>query len=98
MSYDRRKNVRGRQHGRCNTGGVGGAATGVWVEVMTRIATLSDDELRARRAQIVEALRARGISLNDLRNRAVHYSLIGDEHDLWEQLSSIAFLLGETSA
>lgn len=65
---------------------------------MTKIATLSDDELRARRGRMVEVLRARGTSLADLRNRAVHYSLIGDEHDLWEQLSSIAFLLGETSA
>ncbi|BBX89180.1 hypothetical protein H5U98_29430 [Mycolicibacterium boenickei] len=65
---------------------------------MTRIASLTDDELRARRDQIVELLQARGISLTDLRNRALHYSLVGDEHDLWEQLSSIAFLLGETSA
>ncbi len=72
--------------------GVGAAAAGGIREMMTRIATLSDDELFARRDQIVELLRGRDMSLADLRNREVHYFLIGDEHDLWEPLSSIAFL------
>lgn len=62
---------------------------------MTKIATLTDDELRARREQILSKL---GISLVELRNRAAHYALVGDEHDAWEQLESIAFLLGETRA
>jgi hypothetical protein len=65
---------------------------------MTRIATSTDDELRARRAQILDRLDLLGVSLEDLRNRAAHYSLVGDEHDAWEQLASISFLLGETSA
>jgi len=60
---------------------------------MTRIATLSDDELRARRAEILEKL---GVTFEDLRDRAQHYALVGDEHEAWEQLESIAFLLGET--
>ncbi len=95
--YDEQENVRLRRHVGCDSGGIG-AATHRLEEAMTRIATLSDDELRARRDQLLELLHARGISLDDLRNRAIHYSLIGDEHELWEQLSSIAFLPGETSA
>ncbi|WP_036465576.1 hypothetical protein [Mycolicibacterium iranicum] len=62
---------------------------------MTKIATLTDDELRARREQILAKL---GLSLTEIRNRAAHYALVGDEHDAWEQLESIAFLLGETRA
>lgn len=63
------------------------------VDGMTKIATLTDEELRARREQIIARL---GISLEELRDRAAHYALVGDEHDVWEQLESIAFLLGET--
>ncbi len=62
---------------------------------MTKIATLSDDELRARRTQLLDRL---GTSLEDLRARAKSYALVGEEHDAWEQLESIAFLLGETRA
>ncbi|CAN5507352.1 hypothetical protein BH11ACT7_BH11ACT7_33410 [soil metagenome] len=62
---------------------------------MTKIDTLSDAELRARRTQILERL---GISFDDLRERASNYVLVGDEHEAWENLESIAFLLGETSA
>lgn len=62
---------------------------------MTKIATLSDDELRARRRAILEKL---GISLEELRGRAQSYALAGEEHEAWEQLESIAFLLGETRA
>lgn len=65
------------------------------VDGMTKIATLTDDELRARREQIIARL---GISVEELRDRAAHYALVGDEHDAWEQLESIAFLLGETRA
>jgi hypothetical protein len=60
---------------------------------MTRIATRSDAELRERRDAILRGL---GVSLDDLRERAESYALVGEEHDAWEQLESIAFLLGET--
>jgi hypothetical protein len=60
---------------------------------MTRIASLSDDELRARRNEILSRL---GVTLEDLRGRANSYALVGEEHEAWEQLESIAFLLGET--
>jgi hypothetical protein len=62
---------------------------------MTRIASLSDDELRARRSEILARL---GVTLDDLRARANGYALVGEEHEAWEQLESIAFLLGETRA
>lgn len=62
---------------------------------MTKIATLSDQELRTRRQMILDKL---GISIEDLRRRANGYALVGDEHDAWEQIESIAFLLGETRA
>ena len=63
---------------------------------MTKIATLSDAELRERR----EAIFGEGsnVSLYDLRYRAKSYALVGEEHEAWEQLESIAFLLGETVA
>lgn len=62
---------------------------------MPRIATPTDDELRERREQILAKL---GVSLDDLRARAERYALVGDEHEAWEDLQSIAFLLGETRA
>ncbi|OBB94975.1 hypothetical protein [Mycobacterium sp. 852002-40037_SCH5390672] len=62
---------------------------------MTKIASLSDDELRARRASILRKL---DMSFEEIRDRANSYALAGDEHDAWEQLESIAFLLGETQA
>lgn len=62
---------------------------------MTRIATRTDDELRARRERILDKL---GTPLDELRDRAAHYALVGDEHEAWQQLESIAFLLGETPA
>jgi hypothetical protein len=62
---------------------------------MTKIAALSDDELRARRSAILEKL---GMTIEELRDRAKGYALAGEEHDAWEQLESIAFLLGETRA
>lgn len=62
---------------------------------MTKIASLSDAELRRRRDDIVDRL---GLSIDDLRTRARNYTLVGEEHDAWEQLESIAFLLGETHA
>lgn len=62
---------------------------------MTRIATRSDAELRERREAILHRL---GVSLDDLRRRAESYALVGEEHEAWEQLESIAFLLGETHA
>lgn len=62
---------------------------------MTKIATLSDDELRARRTAILSRL---GMSFDEFRDRAKHYALVGEEHEAWEQLESIAFLLGETRA
>jgi hypothetical protein len=62
---------------------------------MTKSAVLSDDELRARRAAILDKL---GMSIEDLRERASSYALAGEEHEAWEQIESIAFLLGETRA
>jgi hypothetical protein len=62
---------------------------------MTRIASLSDEELRDRRTAILSRL---GVTLEDLRDRAKSYALVGEEHEAWEQLESIAFLLGETRA
>ena len=62
---------------------------------MTKMATLSDDELRKRRATILERL---GVSFDELRERAERYALAGDEHEAWEQLESISFLLGENRA
>jgi hypothetical protein len=61
---------------------------------MTKIASLSDAELRGRRDEILERL---GVSIDGLRARARGYALVGEEHDAWEQLESIAFLLGESS-
>jgi hypothetical protein len=62
---------------------------------MTKIGTMSDAELRERRESILRKL---NVSLEDLRGRATNYALMGDEHEAWEQLESIAFLLGEASA
>lgn len=62
---------------------------------MTNTATLSDDELRARRRAILDKL---GLTIEELRSRAESYALVGEEHEAWEQLESIAFLLGETRA
>ena len=60
---------------------------------MTKFATLSDDELRERREAILRKL---DVSLEHLCDRARRYALVGEEHEAWEQLESIAFLLGET--
>jgi hypothetical protein len=62
---------------------------------MTKIVTPSDAELRERREAILHRL---DVSLDDLRERAKSYALVGEEHEAWEQLESIAFLLGETRA
>lgn len=62
---------------------------------MTKIGILSDAELRDRREAILRKL---DVSLEDLRDRARSYALVGEEHEAWEQLESIAFLLGETRA
>jgi hypothetical protein len=62
---------------------------------MTKIATPSDEELRNRRVEILARL---GVTLDDLRDRANGYALVGEEHEAWERLESIAFLLGETRA
>ena len=60
---------------------------------MTKFATLSDIELLERRATILRKL---GMSMEEVRARAEGYALVGEEHEAWEQLESIAFLLGET--
>lgn len=62
---------------------------------MTKTAALSDDELRSRRTAILEKL---GMPIEELRARAKSYALAGEEHEAWEQLESIAFLLGDTRA
>jgi hypothetical protein len=60
-----------------------------------KIATLSmsDEELRARRDEILSKL---GVSFDELRSRAERYALVGDEYDAWEELESIAYLLADT--
>jgi predicted neuraminidase len=62
---------------------------------MTRVAAVTDEQLRARRERILAKL---GVPLDELRDRAMHYALVGDEYDAWERLESIAFLLGESGA
>ncbi|MEB3020388.1 hypothetical protein [[Mycobacterium] crassicus] len=61
-----------------------------------KIATLSmsDEELRARREEILSKL---GLVLDELRARADKYVLVGDEYEAWEELESIAYLLADTS-
>lgn len=62
-----------------------------------KIATLSmsDEELRARREEILSKL---GLTLDELRTRADKYVLVGDEYEAWEELESIAYLLADASA
>ncbi|BBY13833.1 hypothetical protein [Mycobacterium marseillense] len=62
-----------------------------------KIATLSmsDEELRARREEILSKL---GLTLDELRIRADKYVLVGDEYEAWEELESIAYLLADASA
>jgi hypothetical protein len=63
---------------------------------MISIREVTKDELLRRREKIVENLRARGMSLEQLSEYARLYSLAGDEYEIWEQLSAIAYLLGES--
>jgi hypothetical protein len=61
-----------------------------------KIATLSmsDEQLRARREEILSKL---DLSMDELRARAERYALVGDEYEAWEELGSIAYLLAETA-
>ena len=59
---------------------------------MVRVVSVERDELLARRDEI---LAKHGLSLTDLADRATQYALVGSEWDAWEELRSIAFLLGE---
>jgi hypothetical protein len=64
-----------------------------WKEAeMVRVVSVSRDDLLSRRAAI---LRENGLSLEEFATRAAQYTLIGAERDAWEELRSIAFLLGD---
>jgi hypothetical protein len=81
---------------RCHTGVVQLVAVGSQEDgVMTRLAAVTNEQLRARREQILAKL---GIPLDELHEWATRYALVGDEYDAWERLESIAFLLGESGA
>ena len=57
---------------------------------MTRVTTVTQDELLARRAEI---LVRRGVTLEEFTDRAEQYALTGDEWTDWDELQGIAFLL-----
>lgn len=59
---------------------------------MSRVVEVSRTELEARRSAILSRL---GVSLDALVERAAASALIGDEWDAWEEISDIAFLLGD---
>lgn len=59
---------------------------------MTRVVVAERGELERRRAEI---LARHGVSLEEFAERAARYALVGDELDDWDELRSIAFLLGE---
>lgn len=59
---------------------------------MTRVVVAERGELERRHAEI---LARHGVSLEEFAERAARYALVGDELDDWDELRSIAFLLGE---
>lgn len=59
---------------------------------MVRVVSVDRAELLARRAEILDK---HGLTIQDFASRADHYSLVGAEWDAWEELRSIAFLLGD---
>lgn len=59
---------------------------------MSRVVSVSNDELAARRDEILRRL---GLSLEELRSRADAGALTGDEWDAWQRLCDIEFLLGD---
>ena len=62
---------------------------------MTRLVSLTRDELLARRDDI---LRRHRTSLDDLARRAERFELAGDEWAAWDDLQEIAFLLRDYPA
>jgi hypothetical protein len=59
---------------------------------MSRVVSVSSDELEARRVEILNRL---GLSLDEFRDRAESSSLVGEEWDAWQALRDIGFLLGD---
>jgi hypothetical protein len=59
---------------------------------MVRVVSVDRDELMKRRDEI---LTKQGLSLAQFAARAAQYTLVGSEWDAWEELRSIAFLLGD---
>ena len=59
---------------------------------MTRVVVAKREDLETRRAEILARY---GVSLDEFIERAQRYALVGDEWDAWDELRSIAFLLGD---
>ena len=57
---------------------------------MTRVTNVTEEDLLARRATILER---HGISLDEFSERARRYALTGDEWADWDELQGIAYLL-----
>lgn len=62
---------------------------------MTRVLSVSRDELEARRTRILRNLH---VTCSELAERARSSSLVAGEWEAWEELKDIAFLLGDVSA
>lgn len=58
---------------------------------LTRVRVWTTDELLDRRRVILDR---HGMSLDEFRERAATYALAGREHDAWDELRDIAYLLG----
>lgn len=52
----------------------------------------SREALRARRDEILRTL---GVTLQELRERADAYRLVGEEWDAWEEVTEIDYLLND---
>ena len=57
---------------------------------MTRVTNVTEEELLARRAEILER---HGVNLQEFAERARQYALTGDEWADWDELQGIAYLL-----
>lgn len=58
---------------------------------MARVVEVKKDELLEQREEILRTL---DVSYDELRARAEAGNLLGEEWEAWEELRSIAFLLG----
>ncbi len=59
---------------------------------MSRVVSVSRDELEARRADLLGRL---GVTYEELSERASASALVGDEWEAWLALRDIQFLLGD---